>query len=538
MSIKEFFEALASDLPFHHTQPAAPGAGPAPAPGGPPEADDTTVVPMTTGRVLLIHGYSADWKGLLPWQHALQYKGIVTIPIAIGNYVTLNNEVTIKDLGEAFDRALRHTVWSTKTKDDIFTFDAIVHSTGMLVLRQWLTSDPYLDGNDPRSRIRRLKHLVGLAPATFGSPQAQEGRSWLGALIKGDKEPGPDFLNAGNRVLSGLELASSYTWDLAHKDMLRDPPLFDKGDETPYVTVFIGNSGYTGLSALANSPGSDGTVRWAGCALNTRKVTLDFRLQTRLLDDSKRPTRCQISPWADQRLAAPLIAVDGKNHGTLISVPDDRVRDFIIAFLHVSNADQYKDWEAAALEFGKPSLLKMDQESADGPAGGAGWQQIIVHLVDDHGDGISDFNLQLFFADEIGEPDDPGVVRVPLIVDTFSGDSSYRCFYVRLTAEMLALNTAGGPKKKLWFELVASSGSDLIEYEAYNSDPAIEPVPLPERLTIDHHGGSPVKLDITGLAEGDQSLLYPYTTTLLEIFVEREPMPLRDVSKVFTFPVA
>ena len=46
-----------------------------------------------------------------------------------------------------------------------------------------------------------------------------------------------------------------------------------------------------------------------------------------------------------------------------------------------------------------------------------------------------------------------------------------------------------------------------------------------------------MKLDITALAEGDQaaSLLYPYTTTLLEIFLEREPLPLNDVSQIFNF---
>ena len=85
----------------------------------------------------------------------------------------------------------------------------------MLVLRQWLTSDPY-PPSDERSRVRRLKHLVGLAPATFGSPQAKKGRSWLGALVKGNHDLGPDFLNAGDMVLDGLELASKYTWELAH----------------------------------------------------------------------------------------------------------------------------------------------------------------------------------------------------------------------------------------------------------------------------------------------------------------------------------
>jgi hypothetical protein len=82
----------------------------------------------------------------------------------------------------------------------------------------------------------------------------------------------------------------------------------------------------------------------------------------------------------------------------------------------------------------------------------------------------------------------------------------------------------------MWMELIASSGSALIEYEAYTGHDGV-----PQRLTIDHNGGQPVKLDITGLAQGPESLLYPYTTTLLEVFVEREPLPLNAVSQIFNF---
>ena len=241
-------------------------------------ADDsaTSLTPAATGRVLLIHGYSASGVDLLKWREMLTSVGIGTRTVEIGNYVTLNNEVTIKDLGEAFDRALRYTPWSSGAVGDTWTFDAIVHSTGMLVIRQWLTSDPY-PRSDPRSRVARLKHLVGLAPATFGSPQAKQGRSWLGALFKGNKHLGPDFLNSGNAVLDGLELGSRYTWGLTEKDLLSDKPIYDAGAGTPYATVFIGNVGYDGVAALDSPPGSDGTVRWAGCALNTRKVTIGLQ---------------------------------------------------------------------------------------------------------------------------------------------------------------------------------------------------------------------------------------------------------------------
>ncbi|MGA2351093.1 MAG: hypothetical protein ABSF70_11730 [Terracidiphilus sp.] len=528
-------------LHLHRNKPTLERAEPPTVAGGaPPEAGSglpsqsgnpisapQTLTPAAQGRVLLIHGYSANWKAFLPWKEALATAGIATETISVGNYVTLNNEVTIKDLGEAFDRALRMTKFAQDNPEDGWTFDAVVHSTGMLVLRQWLTSDPY-PLSDARSRIRRLKHLVGLAPATFGSPQAQKGRSWLGALVKGNRDLGPDFLNAGDMVLDGLELASEYTWDLAHKDMLGLKPLYDKGDGTPYVAVFIGNVPYSGISALANSPGCDGTVRWAGCALDTRKVTLDFRRHARL-DPADQTKRVLISDWSSDRLSAPLIAVDGQNHGTIIADPKPQVVSLVRSFFGIKNEDDYNAWEERALTFGAPSKAKMD--TSDEETNGAGWQQLWIHMVDDHGDGVPDYNIQIYYGNELAESDDPAKESVKLIADTYSSDSSYRCFYIHLTREMLALGTNN---KKMWMELIASSGSELIEYEAYTGS---ENDPL--RLAIDSHESAvnkPVKMDISALTEGGASLFYPYTTTLMEVFVEREPMPLGKVSNLFTFP--
>jgi len=490
-------------------------------------AGQHALAPATQGRVLLIHGYSADWKEFLPWKRVLAQAGIEAKMLNVGNYITLNNEVTIKDLGEAFDRALRLTEFADGVTGDDWTFDAVVHSTGMLVVRQWLTSDPF-PPDDSRSRVRRLKHLVGLAPATFGSPQARKGRSWLGALVKGNKDLGPDFLNAGDMVLDGLELASRFTWDLAHKDMICPDPFYDKNDMTPYVAVFIGNIPYSGISALANSPGCDGTVRWAGCALNTRQVTLDLRRHAQI-DPSNPAQRCSISDWSDRRLGAPIIAIDSRNHGTILSEPVPQAVQLVRDFLLVTERAAYEGWETKALASGDAAKAKMD--TSDGVATGAGWQQLVIHMVDDHGDGVTDYNLRLFYGNSLSESDDPDFASVPLIADTYSGDASYRCFYLHLTSEMLGLKQSG---KKMWIELIASSGSQLIEYEAYTGS-----ADDPQRLAIDSHASEQnklVKMDITQLTEDGASLFFPYTTTLLEIHVEREPMPLGQISNLFTFP--
>jgi len=210
--------------------------------------------------------------------------------------------------------------------------------------------------------------------------------------------------------------------------------------------------------------------------------------------------------------------------------PDPTVVHLVSRFFQIADENAYEQWEKTALGFGSPALTKMNSASRSGNDGGAGWQQFLVHAVDDHGDGVNDYNLQLYLGDSLDQSDDANFHAVPLIANTYSRDGSYRCFYIRLSDEMLAINTPGGKQQKLWLELIASSGSALLEYEAYTDEDENA-----QKLTIDHLGGKPVKLDITSLAQGDRKLLYPYTTTLLEIFVEREPLPLDAVSQLFTF---
>ena len=112
----------------------------------------------------------------------------------------------MRDIAEGFDKLLRQRAGLA----DDAPFDVMVHSTGMLVLRAWLTRRGAAE-----RRLARVKHVIALAPATFGSPLAHKGRSFLGALVKGRKAFGPDFLEAGDQVLDALELGGRFTWQLA-----------------------------------------------------------------------------------------------------------------------------------------------------------------------------------------------------------------------------------------------------------------------------------------------------------------------------------
>jgi hypothetical protein len=476
--------------------------------------------------IVLIHGYSAEGLDFSPVCNELSKRGIQPIDINVGNYVSLNNEITIKDIAEGLDRALRNNPRLNEQQE----FDAIVHSTGMLVIRSWLTN--YGAAVAQNNRLKRLKHLVGLAPATWGSPQAHKGRSWIGALVKGNREPGPDFLDAGDQVLDGLELGSRFTWDLAHLDLLGDAPYYDNGPGTPYVCVFIGNTSYTGISSIANDPGTDGTVRWAGCGLNTRKISIDLT-RTPIGEDGQPTSRVSITPWAG-RVDIPMLAISDRNHATLVSDPDQHMMDSIVDFLKVADESVYEAWLKRARAHGETAKAKMvvnPGKNAPGLQGEMkqffgylfheaeqpmeGWQQFVVHARDERGDPVNDYLIDVLRNDG-----NKWVAFSEMYTDVhaYGADASFRCFHIRLPKGI------SEQQLPLQIRVTASTGTKLMAYQGYGSDDSGK--------TMTATAG-PVIINVNGL--GDASLFYPFTTTLVEIIVNREPWPLEKVSDIFKF---
>ena len=392
---------------------------------------------MPSNRVALIHGYSDQGSSFERWAGKLKDRGVNAAQINICNYVSLNNEITIPDIAEGLRRAVLDLGWK-----DNEPFDAIVHSAGMLVIRAYLCNDP--------GRARNLKHLVGLAPATWGSPLASQGRSFLGMLFRGNRQVGPDFLNAGNLILGGLELGSDFTWDLAHRDLLSTKPIFTNAENSPYVAVFIGNTPYDGIRELINQPATDGTVRWAGCSLNAKKFVVDLR---RVVPDGPRMSAID---WAEGRQSIPMFAVEGKNHGTILSDPADDLADQVVNFLNVSSNADLEAWTIKASAWNHAALKKM---TVDRKGQNDGWQQFVVHVIDEYGNPVPDYVVDLFHDDPTGlEPDQLSAIEFTdfdLDVHAYAADKSFRCFHVRLPQGILK-NGAG----KLWLRLTASSGTE------------------------------------------------------------------------------
>jgi pimeloyl-ACP methyl ester carboxylesterase len=451
---------------------------------------------MQRNPIVLIHGYSDDGAAFKVWEQILEQRGYDVAMIHRCSYRSLTNEVTIKDIAEGFDRALR--IRSGLSADE--PFDAIVHSTGMLVIRSWLTAYA--------SRRERLKHLIGLAPATFGSPLAHKGRSWLGALFKGNRHLGPDFLEAGDKVLDGLELASRFSWDLAHLDLLGDETFYGPTRRTPYVFVFCGTESYGGLRQLFDEPGTDGTVRWASCPLNTRKIILDLTYDPAREGSEK---RISVADWKNTDI--PLIPIEGRNHGTILSQPGDELAELVDSALQVSSAQAFTQWIGDATKRTQRALAKIEE-----------WQQFVVRVTDERGDPVPDYNIQLFRRASSSAGADSGIHQFDLDVHTYKGDPSLRCFHVRLAD----LNYK--KLSNLWVRVIASSGSQLVGYQGFGSEKTAD--------TAAHAGAGKwdAALDISSLADDTGiKFFYPFTTTLIELKLNREPLPLTGKNEVCWF---
>jgi pimeloyl-ACP methyl ester carboxylesterase len=456
--------------------------------------------------IVFVHGYSDSGASWRPWRELLSRRlGIDAPALRSCTYVSLDNEISIKDIAEAFDRALG----AEGGLDPDQPFDAVVHSTGMPILRSWLAADPL--------RRKRLKRLVALAPATFGSPLAREGRSWLGAVFKGNKHLGPDFLEAGDQILLELEPASQFLWRLAEEDIFADPPRYSAGADTPYVFVFCGTGTYRGLRKIVDKPGTDGTVRHAGCGMNVRAIQLDMtesgsvaRRRSPLLAAIKNLTaadRVVADKWLNVSIPVQLVGDPSKpdevNHATILSNPIPELVDLVVAAFAMTDpatapdgnpAAGYLAWLAMADAAGRFKKLKPQ------------YQQFIIHAVDERGDPITDYNLQLFRTDGA----EAQIDAFDAEVDVYSADASYRCFHVDVAA---LLPQPGRPAPGLTIRIVASSGTTYVAYLGYGYEEQTEP------------GSWDASLRFDGTALDAIEFFRPYTTTLIRLYLERQVTP-------------
>lgn len=206
---------------------------------------------------LIIHGWSDTSKSFRPLARFLEESGHDVRNIFLGDYKSLKDEISLEDVGQAMHRALLdHELPLAR-----HSFNVVVHSTGGLVVREFLRQFCRDDAGGPDPALSPIRNVLMLAPANFGSPLAKMGKSMVGRLFKGWKWEGP--FETGKRLLDALELGSPISFELAERDLFDDAfPIFDPAHVR--ATVMVGSAAYDSrMKRMIHENGSDGTVRVA-----------------------------------------------------------------------------------------------------------------------------------------------------------------------------------------------------------------------------------------------------------------------------------
>jgi hypothetical protein len=150
-------------------------------------------------------------------------------------------------------------------------------------------------------------------------------------------------------------------------------------------------------------------------------------------------------------------------------------------------------------------------------------------MTDERGDPIRDYHVQLLNVKE-GRSED---LQFDLDLHPYQADKSFRSFHVNLTKLKKELTGT------LWMRVTISSGTILVGYEGKSNNNA--PVsPLPAQHADESAADYQIRLDSRPTeiflqlsqhfgAQDATQLFYPFTTTLVEVIVNREPLPFGDV---------
>ncbi len=308
-------------------------------------------------QVVILHGWSDDSDSFKPLARFLKRNGFQTVPIFLGDYVSLRDDVRIEDVAKRMNEAIGDAQGANGGNANRLgrTFDLIVHSTGGLVARQWISA---YHQNSPCP----VKNLVMLAPANFGSVLAHLGRSMLGRVFKGWKTG----FETGAEMLHALELGSPFQWQLAQQDLFvpegrtarSAPALYGADKVRPFVLT--GTYPYQDLAAsITNENGSDGTVRVAAGNLNCQGMTVDFSGGAGALE------KPAITRWKKRgaNVRFPLAVLADRTHGDVIRPAEKggskdpalqgQLGELILQALRTTSATYARvadDWQAVSMQ--------------------------------------------------------------------------------------------------------------------------------------------------------------------------------------------
>ncbi len=221
--------------------------------------------------ILLIHGYSTEGKdekvekiyGSLPKELRKKFTGQQIKSLNLSRWISLSDGVSLDDVSYAMDRALK----SEHSELLASGFHVIIHSTGALVVRNWIKKF-----SPQPSPIKNLIHLAG---ANFGSGLAHIGQGqlsrWKNQLLQGT--------GVGNKILNELEFGCDKTIDL-HTHFLK-PGHDMRLDYGVQEFCIIGSQTLSMLRFVpiryVKEDSSDNTVRTSACNLNFNYIKVTPR---------------------------------------------------------------------------------------------------------------------------------------------------------------------------------------------------------------------------------------------------------------------
>jgi len=373
--------------------------------------------------VLIIHGWSDTSKSFLPLANFLSAHGYEPVVLWLADYISEDDDVRVDDVAKRMNIVIRDMIRSG-TLDN--SFDVIVHSTGGLVTRAWLTG---WYNNDPKSCP--MKRLIMLAPANYGSKLAATGKSFLGRIIKGYD----NWFHTGQSMLNDLELSSPFQWELAQRDVLQAPgagPVRYYGADLVWPFVIVGTHPYANfLRQIVNENGADGTVRACAANLNARGVTIDFCAPTPV-----------VTPWQSRlECDVPLAVLPTRTHGSIVDpdrvknaegipeTPDEMAQlgNLILQALGCKDFGEYqtiqKTWDAIT----EATARRYKNPTEENPDFYHQYMQGNFSVIDDQGRWVSDYILE-FFSDTDSTYDKANVYMHSKVIEDVAKNSQNNAF--------------------------------------------------------------------------------------------------------------
>jgi len=461
---------------------------------------------------ILVHGWSDTGRSFKAMKAFLSKRGIADVEdIYFGEYESREDALTFDDIVDGFHERMMERGFIGADGRAKQSVNVVVHSTGGLVLRHWIWRY-YL--RDARIGDCPVKRLVMLAPANFGSPLAHRGKSFFGALAKGRKELG-NFLETGRTLLDGLELASPYQWRLAERDTLGQGSHF-----TPtgiQLTILTGVEPYGDLRRMVSKPGTDGTIVIAGAPLNS--ILLRVTPTRYAGDDPSTPPYRWSGHTSTHDFAFGVLP--GLDHGSIVSSFDATGKQTSLVSGLVLKALQTRSAREFAALKAEVAQVTADTYRATGYPQ---YQQFLVRVRDDHEVPVRDFTLAF------------GLSKVSRLQGagwrSGSGETAKeRTYGARVQEEMVReahANRSDAAYRRFLVNpaavqrLIADAATDIGEDVALTMRVYVPPVDGGIRYANEQLQAVALAYSNPKATAGAPTLLYPNTTTLVDIGVDRK----------------